>query len=194
MRFAGGKGEAESSLPSILDECEKACLPLLTPKVVYAELTKEELFALVPSAAKSAGLNEVLFDAEKVILFAATVGLSVDRLIARYAQISPVKALFFQALGAERIESLCDLFCEEWERKKGVSLGRRYSAGYGDFPLEAQKDIFSALDCPKRIGLTLTDSLMMTPTKSVTAIVPIGGKKCKTSCETCEKTDCGYRV
>jgi cobalamin-dependent methionine synthase I len=40
-----------------------------------------------------------------------------------------------------------------------------------------QKDIFAALDCPRRIGLTLGEGMLMSPTKSVTAL--IGVYKCK---------------
>ena len=79
----------------------------------------------------------------------------------------------FQALGAERIESLCDTFCNDMNNELGVRLKPRFSAGYGDLPLEVQKDIFRVLDCPRKIGLTLNDSLLMSPTKSVTAIVGI---------------------
>ena len=91
----------------------------------------------------------------------------------KYSKISPSKALMFQALGAERIESLCDTFCNDMNNELGVRLKPRFSAGYGDLPLEVQKDIFRVLDCPRKIGLTLNDSLLMSPTKSVTAIVGI---------------------
>ena len=127
---------------------------------------------------------------DKVILFAATIGVEIDRLIGKYSRISPAKALMMQAIGAERIESLCDVFCEDMENaciehdsvlKEGVSrqsqgahcLRPRFSPGYGDLPLEVQKDIFKILDCPKQIGLSLNDSLLMSPSKSVTAFVGI---------------------
>ena len=61
----------------------------------------------------SQGLCRNLQGCDKVILFAATVGLAPDRLIARYGRLSPTKALCMQAIGAERIESLCDAFCDE---------------------------------------------------------------------------------
>ena len=78
----------------------------------------------------------------------------------------------FDALATERIEALCDVFCEDIEKEYGKTRPR-FSAGYGDLPLELQREIFSVLDCPKSIGLTLTDSLLMSPSKSVTAIVGI---------------------
>lgn len=61
----------------------------------------------------SQGLCRNLQGCDKVILFAATVGLAPDRLIAKYGRLSPTKALCMQAIGAERIESLCDAFCDE---------------------------------------------------------------------------------
>jgi cobalamin-dependent methionine synthase I len=75
-----------------------------------------------------------------------------------------------QAIGAERIEALCDVVCAELKEIYG-SVGDRFSPGYGDFSLTAQRDIFTMLGCEKRIGLTLNDSLLMSPTKSVTAII-----------------------
>lgn len=123
---------------------------------------------------ESRDLAKALAGCESVMIFAATVGVGIDRLIAKHTRLSPARALALQALGAERIEALCDAFCnarsEECARR-GFSLRPRFSAGYGDLSLDLQKDIFHALDCPKRIGLTLNDSLLMSPTKSVTAIV-----------------------
>jgi len=56
-------------------------------------------------------------------------------------------------------------------------LKPRFSPGYGDLPLETQREIFDVLDCSRRIGLMLNDSLLMSPTKSVTAFVGVGGEE-----------------
>jgi len=71
----------------------------------------------------------------------------------------------------------------------------RFSAGYGDFPLETQGRFFAELDCARKIGLSLTDSFLMTPTKSVTAVVGLSkiDKEEKAGCAVCEKTDCAMR-
>jgi cobalamin-dependent methionine synthase I len=115
-------------------------------------------------AKESLAFAKFLDGKDEAVLFAATVGLGVDRLIHRYASVSPVKALLFQAIGAERIETLCEAFCKE------LGLKKRFSPGYADLALETQRGIFAALGCEKRLGISLTDSLLMTPTKSVTAI------------------------
>ena len=86
------------------------------------------------------------------------------------------RAIMLGALGAERIEALCELFCEELKKEKallGQGTRTRFSPGYSDLSLEIQKQIFELLDCPRRIGLYLRDSMLMSPTKSVTAIVGV---------------------
>ena len=104
-----------------------------------------------------------------------------------------------QAVGAERIEALCDLFNGEITEKKraeGLYTRPRFSPGYGDLPLELQKDIFDVLDCPRQIGLTLNQSLLMSPSKSVTAIIGVGadgGCVHAAGCAACGKTDCTFR-
>jgi cobalamin-dependent methionine synthase I len=74
--------------------------------------------------------------------------------------------LVMQAVGTERIEALCDSFCAEFENARP-----RFSPGYGDLKRAAQQVIFEQLDCARQIGLTLNDSLVMSPSKAVTAIV-----------------------
>ncbi|MBE6584820.1 MAG: Vitamin B12 dependent methionine synthase activation subunit [Ruminococcaceae bacterium] len=121
-------------------------------------------------------LSKCLAGCDSIVVFAATVGLELDRLIAKYGKTEPSVSLCLQAIGAERIEALCDAFCSDLENKlnsQGKRSRPRFSAGYGDVSLEVQKHIFAALDCHKSIGLTLNESLLMSPTKSVTAIVGI---------------------
>ena len=123
----------------------------------------------------SKDLSKNLKDCKKTVVFGATVGIELDRLILRYGRISPVKALIFQAIGAERIEALADAFNNEI-KEKYITVPR-FSAGYGDFSVYKQTDIFNILDCGRKIGLTLNDSMMMSPTKSVTAIIGIKGER-----------------
>ena len=111
-----------------------------------------------------------------VLVFGATVGAEMDRLILKYSHLEPSKALIMQALGAERIESLCDAFCRETAQeltRQGKTLLPRVSPGYGDIPLTMQKELFALLDCPRKIGLTLSNQLIMSPSKSVTALAGI---------------------
>ena len=118
----------------------------------------------------SLDLRKNLKNCNRIIVFAATVGVGIDRLIQKYNRLLPSKALLMQAVGTEAVETVCDRFCDELRETYG-HIRPRFSPGYGDLPLSLQKDIFSALSCEKQIGVTLNDSLIMSPSKSVTAIV-----------------------
>ena len=195
LRYAGCK--TENDLPNgLLDECISLAADKLTFKVCYSVLdikTQGEVCDFGVFSFKSRNLSNNLKDCNKAVVFAATVGVGIDRLIAKYGTLSPSKSVLLDAIGTERIEALCDLFCEDI-KKDFISLKPRFSPGYGDFDLSHQKDIFSLLNCQKNIGLTVTESLLMSPSKSVTAIVGVGGKEIQgEKCNMCENKDCLFR-
>lgn len=176
FRYAGVK-KADSSMTELLEQCLDECKDCFSYNVCYTELPVDfdgELIRFGGIKTLSGSLGAALGGCKRVVVFAATVGIGIDRLIKKYSLSSPSKAVVLQAIGAERIESLCDAFCDDLKSEfsaKGLSLKPRFSAGYGDFSLEYQREIFALLDNGRRIGLCLNDSLLMSPTKSVTAII-----------------------
>ena len=178
LRYAGC-AEADEATASLMEDCLCEAADALVYKVCYRELPVAvvgEMCDFGTFSFSSGNLAGNLAGCPRVILFAATVGVGIDRLIHKYSRITPSRALMMQAIGAERIEALCDAFCSDIEKERGVSLRPRFSPGYGDLPLSVQKDIITLLDTPKRIGLALNDSLLMSPTKSVTAFAGITNK------------------
>ena len=199
LRYAGVREEC-SELTQLLEDALTEISPALTGNVCWQEFQinyREDILDLGFAQIRSDSLMRNLIGCDRIILFGATVGLGLDRLIARYSRLSPAKALMMQALGAERIEALCDTFCDHiQEEYPGFHLRPRFSPGYGDFPLELQSDIFRVLDCSRKIGLTLNESLLMSPSKSVTAIIGLGhcpGADHSAGCRSCGKTNCLYR-
>ncbi len=193
LRYSGGDGNDKKTAElvySTIDEVKGK----LSYKVCYGvfELpTKDGIFDIDSKIFKR-NTNEC----HSLLVFAATVGVEIDRLIAKYGRIFPSRALIMQAIGAERIEALCDTFCNDFEKENGVYLSSRFSPGYGDLSLSVQQEIFDVLNCQKHIGLTLNGSLLMSPSKSVTAFAGISDKKIKNTnnkCAMCNKTDCAYR-
>ena len=175
LRYAGC-AEADAATASLMEYCLTEAADALVYKVCYRELpvtVAGEMCDFGAFSVLSRQLARNLSGCGRVILFAATVGVGIDRLIQKYSRLAPSRALMMQAIGAERIEALCDAFCDDMEKEMGVSLRPRFSPGYGDLPLVVQKDIISLLEAPKRIGLSLNDSLLMSPTKSVTAFAGI---------------------
>ena len=140
----------------------------------------------------------------RVTLFAATLGLGPDRLQERLSIISMNDAMTAQCAAAAMVEALCDMH-NEWLRREaaaeGFSLRPRFSPGYGDFRLEYQEDLIRLLDAGRQIGLSLTESLMMVPSKSVTALIgiykntdPAEGDMPAAGCAACSMRDtCSFR-
>ena len=176
LRYArASSDEASTALArTALDELSGKLCPRICYERVNIRIT-DSLVDLGFCAVNSESLSKALCGCNSAIVFAATVGIEPDRLIAKYSRLSPTKALFIQAAGSERIEALCDLFCAKIEQElsfDGKTARPRFSAGYGDLPLSMQKDIFALLT-PQKIGISISESLLMTPTKSVTAIIGI---------------------
>ncbi|MGI6280122.1 MAG: vitamin B12 dependent-methionine synthase activation domain-containing protein [Acutalibacteraceae bacterium] len=179
LRYSGCKTadqETEKLLHSCFDEVNTA----LKYTVCYGKfplIIRDNICDFGVFSVKSSGLSGNLAGCDEVMIFAATIGVGIDRLISKYSRISPARSVMIDALGAERIESLCDLFCKDFELEQNVKLKPRFSPGYGDLPLETQKDIFAVLECTKKIGISLNESLLMSPSKSVTAFAGITQKE-----------------
>ena len=173
LRYAGIRSHdgATEEILSRLDEAISLIEGKLSPRVCFCEKDVCEC-----DFGASLDIKKNLRNSHTVIFFAATLGIELDRLIFKYSVLSPATALLLEALGNERIEALCDCFNEDMRKLKlasGESLRPRFSAGYGDLPLEYQRQIFSLLDPPINIGLTLNDSYLMSPSKSVTALIGV---------------------
>lgn len=128
-------------------------------------------FADIDFCSQDLGRN--LSSCKKIALFAATIGPQVDAMIRKAQIVSPVEAAVLQATGAMYIEKVVDLVNQRIKKEAaalGLKTKPRYSPGYGDVPLTMQKDFFRLLPCT-RIGLSLMDTLIMSPEKSVTAFV-----------------------
>ena len=135
----------------------------------------------------------------RAVLLGATLGIEVDMLMKRYSLTEMARAVVLQACGAAMLEEYLDEWQQEYEKealKEGFYLRSRFSPGYGDFDISCQEDILRMLDAAKKIGLTITDGHMLTPTKSVTAVIGMSKEKVfchKKGCEECRKADCIYR-
>jgi cobalamin-dependent methionine synthase I len=105
----------------------------------------------------------------------ATLGVDIDREIALASSREPVLGLMLDAVATAMIEERCDILEDEIrENMPGFTLTTRFSPGYGDLPLEIQPQVLAALDAARRIGVTCGPALIMTPMKTVTAIVGAG--------------------
>lgn len=203
-RYMGLGGQTpDEALQQMTEECIQELYRVAEPKYVHAffpleQLSQTELdlgFMQVPSK----NLSKNLRDCDRVAVMAATLGAGVDRLLHRYEVTAITRSVILQAAAAALIEAVCDVCQEEIAGiagAEGYFLRPRFSPGYGDFDIANQKPVIQVLQASKRIGLTLTDSSMMVPTKSVTAVIGLSKKavRChKEGCESCTLEQCAYR-
>ncbi len=182
---------------------ESALQTEIRPKSIYGEfplafLSNREV-EIGDKVFESEKLRRHLNGCERILVFAATLGAGADSLLRRYSATDRAKAAVAQAVLAAATESYCDEVCAEIakkENKNGWYLRPRFSPGYGDMALTAQRDLFALLEITKRTGIVLTESCLMLPTKSVTAFIGLtrDAQRCdKRGCALCDNTDCAYR-
>ena len=119
-----------------------------------------------------------------VVFLCGTIGAEFDAWQRRLSVLSAADALLSQQIGLDAVEKVMDGL-EEAVRVKieergsglptasGVRLKSRRSPGYGDLPLSLSRTILAELDAPRKIGVSITDSDLLVPSKSVTAICEI---------------------
>ena len=203
LRYLGHRGqEIPENVEQLIGECQRELEQAATARSVCVEYPlaiREHVIDMVFLQTKSRSLEKNLKDCGRILVFGATLGSRVDVLLKRYGQLSVSRAVVLQAASAAMLETYCDYCNEVWReeyQKKGWYMRPRFSPGYGDFPLECQKEIAGALEMNKRIGVTLTDSLLMAPSKSVTAVIGLSSKPKMCSIqggEACGRTGCEYR-
>ncbi len=176
LRFMGCKTEIVSeALTEIYDECLQRYLDTAELKAV---VKKTDIFFEEGNTIRfdfgtieSESLKRNLSGCKSAYIFGATSGIEVDRCIKRLSLSSEAESVVFSCIASSGVECWCDYINAEMAKKH--TLRPRFSPGYGDVPLEVQRDILQYLDASSKIGITLTESLMMVPVKSVTAIVGI---------------------
>jgi len=143
-------------------------------------------------------ISQALKEASKVILFVLTIGEAIENKVASLSkENNQTTALFLDTVGSIAAEGLADLFQERIKKRfqeKGMAISMRFSPGYCDWPVEGQKLIFSSLN-PIQIGVTLTESMMMIPRKSISGLIGIGKtkKKFPSPCTLCDLPSCPTR-
>jgi cobalamin-dependent methionine synthase I len=144
-------------------------------KITSTENEKSEnIIKFADASIQSKDLAKNLSNCESVIIFAITIGSGADLLIKKYSKINPALAAILQATGSMLVESYADKLNElinNEAKENGYKTHPRFSPGYGDLSLLNQNIFFRLLNCTQKIGLTLMDSFIMAPEKSITAFI-----------------------
>lgn len=149
-----------------IDTVLRSCLPQYHSRILPISQLPDILLC-------GEDIRRHLAGCERCILLAATLGAQADTLIRRVQITDMNRALWLDAAASAAIEAVCDAAQSAISDQLRCGLTSRFSCGYGDFPLAAQGAILELLDAPRTIGLTLSESGMMIPLKSVTALMGI---------------------
>ena len=194
LRYLGYRGGAVTpDVEERLLGCESLLMHTAKPRAVW------RVFNLLPDGSlagciyrpRGEDIRAVLRDCRQVILMAATLGTEAEALLRRAQARNMGDAVILDAAGSAAIETVCDNLCADLAAHFAPRfLTDRFSPGYGDLPLADQADFFRALDVTRRIGVSLTDTNLMIPQKSVTALIGISDtpQLRRTGC-----TDCNAR-
>ena len=136
---------------------------------------RAELARAAPVAARAAS-RRTTWNGRDVVFLCGTIGAEFDAWQRRLAVTSAADALLSQQIGLDAVEKVMDELENEVKVKvegEGLKLRPRRSPGYGDLPLSLSRTIISELDATRKIGVSITDSDLLVPSKSVTAICEI---------------------
>ena len=193
---------ADKELCALVEDCARAVEQAVQPRwcAQNTALSFEEEGVRLDSGLLLPGqeLKKHLSGCDRAVVFCATLGAQVDGLIRRAECTDMTRALALEGCANAAVEGLCDQIEEQVrEEHPGKYFPFRFSPGYGDLPLTVQKELLALLDAPRTIGLCATSSHILTPRKSVTAILGVSHRPVeqrKKSCIGCPARDgCAYR-
>ena len=144
-----------------------------------------------------------LKDARYCALLACTLGMESERQLRLLSSQKPLESAVFDAACSAYVEAAVgemDAAAKRDGAAQGLAANWRFSCGYGDCPLDAQPAIVAALDATRRIGLTVTPTSLLLPSKSVTAMIglfdgPVHDADSRPTCAVCRmRPTCVFRA
>ncbi|QNH53576.1 methionine synthase [Selenomonas timonae] len=176
LKYLGFRGqELTEEIAAQIRRCTDEVLAAATPRLTYRHAPLEDGAVLGVTFAGN-DIPRMLEPCEEVVLFGATLGPGVERLMMRYEVVNAADSVIMDACASTAIENICNNFESDMRRvveAEGRYLTDRFSPGYGDLPIAEQPKFFALLDMTRRIGVSLTPTTIMVPRKSVTAIMGI---------------------
>lgn len=178
LRYLGaGQGQVPEDLLETVRRCGDQILTAARPKAVWRVFALEET-RLEDTNLTLTGqdIRRHLADCHQCVLMAATLGADVERLLMQVQVSDMARALILDSCASAAVENLCDNLEADLRvqvEADGCFLTDRFSPGYGDLPLDFQRDFCALLNTQRQIGLTVSESSLLIPRKSVTAVLGI---------------------
>ncbi|MEA4895962.1 MAG: vitamin B12 dependent-methionine synthase activation domain-containing protein [Oscillospiraceae bacterium] len=203
-RYLGGVGTPDPGLASELQRAAAAVVDAASPRFVEKLcLIKRDNGTCLEGTnlcLEGRSIAALLHDCDRCMILCATIGSGVDALVRKWQVTDSAFAAMIDACASSAVESLCDgieVALKEEYAPLSLYLTDRFSPGYGDLPLSIQPAFCAVLDTARKIGVTVSESCMMTPKKSVTAIIGLSHNPQRhydTGCRDCSQIkSCKFR-
>lgn len=182
MRYLRIRGAAPEDLRRQVEDTARELAERTAPRYVYRVFALRhaaEGIVLEGSGVTLTGTlaEKMLRECDTAVLLAVTLGMEEERRLRALERRDMGRAVILDACGSAWVESGCDLAQREIaDRFAPRFLTDRFSPGYGDLPLTLQSAVLAALDAERRLGIYLGESLLMTPSKSVTAVIGVADR------------------
>ena len=182
----------------------------VAPAGVLADVTPDDFADIYQGEGKNAPagpVSDIFPRAEHLAVFAVTLGGGIGSALGEcFAAGDFALAYMLDAMASVAADELAEhaerryaalLRARGWATPDGAAL--RYSPGYCGWDVSAQQRLFAYLQ-PAAIGLTLTESCVMQPLKSVSGVLIAGPRPIHRFsptydfCETCEDRTCRGRL
>ena len=176
LRYLGASGaddELRQRMQTIAREAEQSFAPRYTYRVSVVEHRAEgqwlgDVQLLLPGNSA----RKMLAECHHAAVLVCTLGLTFEQHMRSTQVRDMAQAVLLDACGSALVEAGCGAAEKEIAgRFPGAYLTDRFSPGYGDLPLDLQPSICRLTDSQRRLGVHVTDSCLMNPQKSVTAII-----------------------
>lgn len=157
-----------------VEKCKRELLSAVDCRycAVRTEIRAEDdIIELCGFTVRSRDLAKSLEDCNQCFIMAVTLGAKVDMLLKRLEILSVSEHYITDGLASAVAERAADV--AEAELRGAYECRPRFSAGYGDLPLEIQPLILNAIEARRYLGISLSDNLLMIPQKSITAFAGI---------------------
>ena len=177
LRYLGAGSHAPPALRSQVEHIADQLTRSIQPRFLYQVFPLEhhaDGFSLTGANLRLTGrtARTMLSQCHQAVLLACTLGPSFDAMLRTWQARDMASAVILDACGSAWVEAGCDQAEAELSaRLPALYLTDRFSPGYGDLSLDLQPALCAALDAGRRLGLSVTDSLLLNPSKSVTAVI-----------------------
>lgn len=180
LRYMGGAKGSEGR--ALMEQTAQEVCRRVRPRWAYRVYTVEKgrEGVCLPEAdllLRGETARSMLAECSRAAVMVCTLGVAFDQWLHAEQARDMVRAVMIDACGSAWVEAGCEEAEKEIaERFPGQYLTDRFSPGYGDLPLRVQKRLCAAVDSQRRLGVYVTDSCLLNPQKSVTAIIGIADR------------------